>query len=52
MAYTVSKDFGSHVDVTDKLETLLDSVSGTVVSCGIIKVGADRFMAWVAESST
>jgi hypothetical protein len=51
MAHTVSKNYGSHADVTDKLKTLLDAVSGTVVSCGIIKVGADRFMAWVAEAS-
>jgi hypothetical protein len=51
MAHSVTKDYGSHIDVNDKLETLLDAVSGTVVSCGIIKVGADRFMAWVAEVS-
>lgn len=49
MAFVVIKDYGNHIDITTKLQTLLNSVSPTTVhAIGIVKVGADRFLCWVA----
>jgi len=52
MAHTVTEDFAAHTEISSKLETLLNAISGTFVSCGVVKVGADRFLVWVAEAST
>jgi hypothetical protein len=53
MAHIVKKDYGTHVDTATKLETLLNaSTITTFRGCGIVKVGADRYMCWIAYEGT
>jgi hypothetical protein len=52
MAYTVTEDFAAHTEITDKLETLLNAITGDFVACGTQKIGNDRYLVWVAEVAT
>jgi hypothetical protein len=52
MAYTVDSDIGAHTEIASKMETLLNAASGTVISCGAIKIGQDRFLIWIAYEAT
>ena len=52
MAYTVTEDFAAHTEISDKLETLLNAITGDFVACGVEKVGQDRFLVYVVEVAT
>jgi hypothetical protein len=52
MAYTVDSDFGAHTEIATKMETLLNAAGGTIVSCGVTKVGQDRFLIWIAYEAS
>ena len=46
MAYAVETDFGTHVDIGTKLNTLLTNATiATLHTATIIKVGTDNYMA-------
>ena len=48
MAYTVETDFGTHVDIGTKLQTLLNNATiSTLHRSEIIKVGTDRYLAYI-----
>ena len=49
MAYTVTTDTGNHVNIGTKLAALLNGASiPTLHGCGILKVGSDFYLAWIA----
>lgn len=52
MAHSVSSDVVAGSEITAKLQTLLNAMSGTFVACGTEKVGNDRYLVWVAEVAT
>ena len=48
MAYTVEKDFGTHLDADTKLQTLLNGATiNTLHTAKILKIGTDRYMCYI-----